>query len=197
MFNGIIESIGTIQKIDIVGQSNRLYIEFDEKKFNDIKLGDSISVNGICLTIEDIRDKHLLFYTSQETNSKTNKFFCSQKVNLERSLLLGSRISGHFVFGHIDGIAKLIGIQHLDESQIWQFEIPHELLIYFAPKGSVAINGVSLTVNKVLKNSIEINLIPFTLEHTALRFNTIGDLLNIEIDMLARYVHTTLNKENE
>ncbi|MFZ8943198.1 MAG: riboflavin synthase [Methylophilaceae bacterium] len=197
MFNGIIESIGTIQKIDIVGQSNRLYIEFDEKKFNDIKLGDSISVNGICLTIEDIRDKHLLFYTSQETNSKTNKFFCSQKVNLERSLLLGSRISGHFVFGHIDGIAKLIGIQHLDESQIWQFEIPHELLIYFAPKGSVAINGVSLTVNKVLKNSIEINLIPFTLEHTALRFNNLGDLLNIEIDMLARYVHTTLNKENE
>lgn len=197
MFNGIIESIGTIQKIDIVGQSNRLYIEFDEKKFNDIKLGDSISVNGICLTIEDIRDKHLLFYTSQETNSKTNKFFCSQKVNLERSLLLGSRISGHFVFGHIDGIAKLIGIQHLDECQIWQFEIPHELLIYFAPKGSVAINGVSLTVNKVLKNSIEINLIPFTLEHTALRFNNIGDLLNIEIDMLARYVHTTLNKENE
>ena len=197
MFNGIIESIGTIQKIDIVGQSNRLYIEFDEKKFNDIKLGDSISVNGICLTIEDIRDKHLLFYTSQETNSKTNKFFCSQKVNLERSLLLGTRISGHFVFGHIDGIAKLIGIQHLDESQIWQFEIPHELLIYFAPKGSVAINGVSLTVNKVLKNSIEINLIPFTLEHTALRFNNIGDLLNIEVDMLARYVHTTLNKENE
>lgn len=197
MFNGIIESIGTIQKIDIVGQSNRLYIEFDEKKFNDIKLGDSISVNGICLTIEDIRDKHLLFYTSQETNSKTNKFFCSQKVNLERSLLLGSRISGHFVFGHIDGIAKLIGIQHLDECQIWQFEIPHELLIYFAPKGSVAINGVSLTVNKVLKNSIEINLIPFTLEHTALRFNNIGDLLNIEVDMLARYVHTTLNKENE
>ena len=197
MFNGIIESIGTIQKIDIVGQRNRLYIEFDEKKFNDIKLGDSISVNGICLTIEDIRDKHLLFYTSQETNSKTNKFFCSQKVNLERSLLLGSRISGHFVFGHIDGIAKLIGIQHLDESQIWQFEIPHELLIYFAPKGSVAINGVSLTVNKVLKNSIEINLIPFTLEHTALRFNNIGDLLNIEVDMLARYVHTTLNKENE
>lgn len=197
MFNGIIESIGTIQKIDIVGQSNRLYIEFDEKKFNDIKLGDSISVNGICLTIEDIRDKHLLFYTSQETNSKTNKFFCSQKVNLERSLLLGSRISGHFVFGHIDGIAKLIGIQHLDECQIWQFEIPHELLIYFAPKGSVAINGVSLTVNKVLKNSIEINLIPFTLEHTALRFNNLGDLLNIEIDMLARYVHTTLNKENE
>jgi len=197
MFNGIIESIGTIQKIDIVGQSNRLYIEFDEKKFNDIKLGDSISVNGICLTIEDIRDKHLIFYTSQETNSKTNKFFCSQKVNLERSLLLGTRISGHFVFGHIDGIAKLIGIQHLDESQIWQFEIPHELLIYFAPKGSVAINGVSLTVNKVLKNSIEINLIPFTLEHTALRFNNLGDLLNIEIDMLARYVHTTLNKENE
>jgi len=197
MFNGIIESIGTIQKIDIVGQSNRLYIEFDEKKFNDIKLGDSISVNGICLTIEDIRDKHLIFYTSQETNSKTNKFFCSQKVNLERSLLLGTRISGHFVFGHIDGIAKLIGIQHLDESQIWQFEIPHELLIYFAPKGSVAINGVSLTVNKVLKNSIEINLIPFTLEHTALRFNNIGDLLNIEVDMLARYVHTTLNKENE
>ena len=197
MFNGIIESIGTIQKIDIVGQSNRLYIEFDEKKFNDIKLGDSISVNGICLTIEDIRDKHLLFYTSQETNSKTNKFFCSQKVNLERSLLLGTRISGHFVFGHIDGIAKLIGIQYLDESQIWQFEIPHELLIYFAPKGSVAINGVSLTVNKVLKNSIEINLIPFTLEHTALRFNNIGDLLNIEVDMLARYVHTTLNKENE
>ena len=197
MFNGIIESIGTIQKIDIVGQSNRLYIEFDEKKFNDIKLGDSISVNGICLTIEDIRDKHLLFYTSQETNSKTNKFFCSQKVNLERSVLLGSRISGHFVFGHIDGIAKLIGIQHLDESQIWQFEIPNELLIYFAPKGSVAINGVSLTVNKVLKNSIEINLIPFTLEHTALRFNNLGDLLNIEIDMLARYVHTTLNKENE
>ena len=197
MFNGIIESIGTIQKIDIVGQSNRLYIEFDEKKFNDIKLGDSISVNGICLTIEDIRDKHLIFYTSQETNSKTNKFFCSQKVNLERSVLLGSRISGHFVFGHIDGIAKLIGIQHLDESQIWQFEIPHELLIYFAPKGSVAINGVSLTVNKVLKNSIEINLIPFTLERTALGFNNLGDLLNIEVDMLARYVHTTLNKENE
>ena len=197
MFNGIIESTGTIQKIDAHGESNRLTIEFDAKKFDDIKLGDSIAVNGICLTLEDTTVHQLIFYTSGETNLKISPFHVGQKVNLERSLILGSRISGHFVFGHIDGVAKLKGITSIDKSEIWELAVPSELSKYFATKGSVAINGVSLTINSVSKSSITINLIPFTIEHTSFKYNQIDDFLNIEVDMLARYVDSTLQNNNE
>lgn len=198
MFNGIIESIGIIQNIDTHEESSRISIDFDKNKFNDLNEGDSISVNGICLTLEKISNNQLIFYTSKETNSRTSPFEIKQKVNLERSLVLGDRISGHFVFGHVDGIAKLKNITNIDDSQIWELEIPKELSQYFVSKGSIAINGVSLTINSITANTLFVNLIPFTLEFTNFQYNKIGDSLNIEVDMLARYVEsTTMKIDNE
>ena len=197
MFTGIIEALGRVEKKQEKNGDLIVTVSSEKLDFSDVKLGDSIAVNGICLTLEDITGNQLIFYTSGETNLKISPFHVGQKVNLERSLILGSRISGHFVFGHIDGVAKLKGVTSIDKSEIWELAVPTELSKYFAPKGSVAINGVSLTINSVSKSSITINLIPFTIEHTSFKYNQVDDFLNIEVDMLARYVDSTLQNNNE
>jgi riboflavin synthase len=175
------------------GEDITLTISFDKNKFDDINLGDSIAVNGICLTTENIKDNKLSFHLSNESISKIVGFKFNQKVNLERSLKLNDRISGHFVFGHVDGVAKVENIIRLDDCEQWVIKVPNNLKKYIAKKGSIALNGVSLTINQVEGNILRVNLIPFTLNHTTFQFNDIGDNLNIEIDMLARYVES-INK---
>ena len=162
-------------------------------RVGDIQNGESISVNGICLTIEQFSKDMLKFHLSMESISKIAKFRLDQKVNLERSLKLNDRISGHFVFGHVDGVAKVENIIRLDDCEQWVIKVPNNLKKYIAKKGSIALNGVSLTINQVEGNILKVNLIPFTLNHTTFQFNDIGDNLNIEIDMLARYVES-INK---
>ena len=193
MFTGIIESEGTVLDLKSSGEDITLTISFDKNKFDDINLGDSIAVNGICLTTENIKDNKLSFHLSNESISKIVGFKFNQKVNLERSLKLNDRISGHFVFGHVDGVAKVENIIRLDDCEQWVIKVPNNLKKYIAKKGSIALNGVSLTVNQVEGNILRVNLIPFTLNHTTFQFNDIGDNLNIEIDMLARYVES-INK---
>lgn len=193
MFTGIIESEGTVLDLKSSGEDITLSISFDKNKFDDINLGDSIAVNGICLTTEKIKDNKLSFHLSNESISKIVGFKFNQKVNLERSLKLNDRISGHFVFGHVDGVAKVENIIRLDDCEQWVIKVPNNLKKYIAKKGSIALNGVSLTINQVEGNILKVNLIPFTLNHTTFQFNDIGDNLNIEIDMLARYVES-INK---
>lgn len=193
MFTGIIESEGTVLDLKSSGEDITLTISFDKNKFDDINLGDSIAVNGICLTTENIKDNKLSFHLSNESISKIVGFKFNQKVNLERSLKLNDRISGHFVFGHVDGVAKVENIIRLDDCEQWVIKVPNNLKKYIAKKGSIALNGVSLTINQVEGNILKVNLIPFTLNHTTFQFNDIGDNLNIEIDMLARYVES-INK---
>ena len=194
MFTGIIESEGTISSLVKKGADTSINILFDQATLDDIKLGDSIAVNGVCLTVEAITNNELSFYLSVESISKIADLKLNQKVNLERSLKINERISGHFVFGHVDGVCTITEIVELDGCQRWLLKAPKELIKYIAKKGSVSLSGVSLTVNSVSDYVFSINLIPFTLSHTTLKYNKAGDKLNIEIDMLARYVES-INKK--
>jgi riboflavin synthase len=195
MFTGIIETIGTIERVDEESNNAKLFLNFDPKFFKDLVLGESIAINGICLTLESFDYDVLQFHLSSETISKVAPFKKNQKVNLERSLKLGDRLSGHFVFGHVDGIAKIKNITKQNDCEIWEIETSNDLMKFFAHKGSVSLNGVSLTINSKNDSSFTIHLIPHTIKHTALQFNKINDDINIEIDMLARYVETALSKQ--
>ena len=194
MFTGIIESEGTISSLVKKGADTSINILFDKATLDDIKPGDSIAVNGVCLTVEAITNNELSFYLSVESISKIADLKLNQKVNLERSLKINERISGHFVFGHVDGVCTITEIAELDGCQRWLLKAPKELIKYIAKKGSVSLSGVSLTVNSVSDYVFSINLIPFTLSHTTLKYNKAVDKLNIEIDMLARYVES-INKK--
>ena len=194
MFTGIIESVGEITSLSNEHGDFELVIKFKSAAFNDIELGDSISINGICLTVKKFSKNHMYFDLSNETISRISEFKINDKVNLESSLRVNSKVSGHFVFGHIDGIAKLIKNEQKNRSEEWTIKPPKKLMKYISEKGSISINGVSLTVNSVQESSFKINLIPYTLEHTAFKNSGILGNLNIEVDMLARYVETILKK---
>ena len=194
MFTGIIESIGKIESLDNNGGDIQVCINYDNNKLRNLEPGESISVNGICLTLVSFNDKNLKFDISNESLNKINPFRVEDHVNLETSLKFNGKISGHFVFGHVDGVAELIDIKQKDGCEVWAIKAPRSLSKYIAKKGSISINGVSLTVNEIKNGIFKINLIPFTLEHTSFKFNKINDSLNIEVDMLARYVETILAK---
>ena len=157
MFTGIIESEGTILELTNKGNDIALTISYDQKIFDDIRDGDSISVNGICLTIEQFSKDKLKFHLSMESISKVAKFSLDQKVNLERSLKLNDRISGHFVFGHVDGIALIENIEKLNDCEKWNVKVPSNLNKYIAKKGSISLNGVSLTINSIENDGIIIS----------------------------------------
>ena len=194
MFTGIIESVGKITSLSNEHGDFELVIKFKSTAFNDIELGDSISINGICLTVKKYSQNYMHFDLSNETISRISEFKINDAVNLESSLRINSKVSGHFVFGHIDGIAKLIKNEQKNRSEEWTIKPPKKLMKYISEKGSISINGVSLTVNSVQESSFKINLIPYTLEHTAFKNSSVLGDLNIEVDMLARYVETILKK---
>ena len=194
MFTGIVEEIGQVVSVDNQNDLSKVSIK-TEKILESAKIGDSISINGICLTIEQFSKDKLKFHLSMESISKVAKFALDQKVNLERSLKLNDRISGHFVFGHVDGIAVIEDIEKLNDCEKWNIKVPSNLKKYIAKKGSISLNGVSLTVNSIENDLLSVNLIPFTLGHTTFQYNKIGESLNLEIDMLARYVETINNNK--
>jgi len=194
MFTGIIESVGQITSINKKDGDFEIKIKYESSCLNDVSLGDSISVNGICLTVKKFNKSFMYFDLSNETISRISAFRVEEMVNLESSLRVNSKISGHFVFGHIDGIAKLTKNDIKSRSEEWTVQPPKKLMKYISEKGSISINGVSLTVNSVQESSFKINLIPYTLKHTTLKNFNIGNKMNIEVDMLARYVETILKK---
>ena len=195
MFTGIIQSIGVIKKIESLKKDVQISVIYDPKKINDINLGDSISVNGICLTVQKKQKNQFIFHVSQETLNRTMVFKENAMVNLESSLLYNGKVGGHFVTGHIDGIGKISEIKI--NSQCWIIEIkpPKKLLKFIAEKGSVSINGVSLTVNSIKDDRFKVNIIPFTLKETNLGALVKGSEINIEIDLIARYLENIIKRK--
>ena len=195
MFTGIIQSIGLIKKIESFKKDVQISIVYDPKKINGIKLGDSISVNGICLTVQKKQKNQFIFHVSEETLNRTIVFKENAIVNLESSLLYNGKMGGHFVTGHIDGIGKISEIKI--SSQCWIIEIkpPKKLLKFIAEKGSVSINGVSLTVNSIKNDKFKVNIIPFTLKETNLGGLARGSEINIEIDLIARYLENIIKRK--
>ena len=187
MFTGIIENLGEIKKIDKYEDYWKFSISTN---FTDIKLGDSISINGVCLTVTKIDEKQLDFEVVSETLIKSN--FKSVKagdvVNLERSLKLSDRLDGHLVQGHVEDTGKILSkVTNGGETKI-KIEIDKDIIKYCIYKGSIAVDGISLTISKIYSNSIEICIIPYTLKHTTLGIKDVGSLVNIETDMISKYV---------
>ena len=192
MFSGIIENKGFVFKFE-KQKDFRLVLDTN-LKYKDIKKGSSVCCNGICLTVISKKKKkkytQLSFDVSQETIncSNFNVIKKGDEMNIEKSLRVGDEISGHFVFGHVDDTSKLISIKKVGDSHEIKLEISKKIKKFIAKKGSVSLNGISLTVNQVKNNFIVLNIIPFTWLNTNLKGLKIGDRINLEVDMLARYV---------
>jgi len=198
MFTGIIEGLGTVTKIRSSGQGKRLTIEADYP-LDHTKIGDSIAVSGACLTAVMIDGKSFEVDMSPETLSKTTfgKAKIGDRVNLERALCLSDRIDGHLVSGHIDGIGSVKNIKTLGNAIIITFEVPESLSRYMIRKGSVAVDGISLTINNCDHGSFEVSIIPHTAKLTSIGFKKIGDHVNIETDMIGKYVERFMRNDNE
>ncbi len=193
MFTGLIEEIGTIIKMEVSNASGILTVAASFPA-DEIKIGDSIAVNGVCLTVTRKATGTFSFDVSPETVEKSSlkELTKGTPVNLERALAVSGRLDGHIVSGHVDCVA-VIGERHLiSGNTVLGFYLPAENLRYIAAKGSVAIDGISLTVNSVNDKGFWVNLIPHTLSRTNLRDKRVGDRVNIETDILAKYVERLL-----
>ncbi|MAV82073.1 MAG: riboflavin synthase [Pelagibacteraceae bacterium] len=191
MFSGIIQDIGKIVSIQKINNFSRVLIK---SKITKNKLGSSVCCSGICLTVTSIKNKNTFSVdVSPETLKKTNAYkWCKgMEINIEKSLKLGDEISGHFVFGHIDNVGKLKSIKKISNCWLIKVNYKKNLKKFIAQKGSISLNGVSLTINKVISNYMELMLIPHTFKNTTFKNIKPDDLINIEVDMLARY---SLNK---
>ncbi|MRG87307.1 riboflavin synthase [Salinibacillus xinjiangensis] len=198
MFTGIIEELGSIQNIHKGEKEIEMTIGADEI-LKDVQLGDSISVNGVCLTVTQFREESFQVDVMPETVKATSlrTLDVGSKVNLERAMAAGGRFGGHFVSGHVDGIGKIVQKKPEANAVYYQIEIPKELQQFFMLKGSVAVDGTSLTVFGVDQNIITISLIPHTVSHTVLGDKEKGDIVNIECDMLAKYVANMLFQKDQ
>lgn len=188
MFTGIIEAVGQVRHLEQREGGVRLVIGSGSLPLDDVKIGDSIAVDGCCLTVIAVAPDAFHVDVSDVTMSATAGFAHGAAVNLEKALRLSDRIGGHLVTGHIDGRGEVSRMQALGENTLLEVRVPVELSKYIARKGSVTVNGVSLTVNEVERDSFRANLIPHTLQATNLRHLRAGRAVNIEIDLLARYV---------
>ena len=197
MFTGIVIDVGIIKSLKKTKKEIEMTIYTEN--IASLKEGMSISCAGICLTVVSFKnyEKGYLFnvFASNETLSKTtlSNYEEGNRINLEKSLALGDKMDGHIVQGHVDGVAEITKIEQDGESTRFTFKIEPNLVKFIAPKGSVALDGTSLTVNNVDKDKFDVNLIPYTLAHTTWKHNCKGDRVNIEVDILSRYV---LNNKN-
>ena len=205
MFSGIISALGVVKNItynDIYTvdiEVKKINLEDFEKSDNLIKVGCSIACSGVCLTLTGKKDNILTFDISKETMSKTNlsNWKIGNVVNLERALRVGDEIGGHFVTGHVDTVLELKKIIEEDGSKILHINLNNEISPYIASKGSITIEGISLTVNDVKNDYFNVNIIPFTWDNTNLSNVQVNDFVNIEIDLLSRYlVNYQKKKEN-
>ena len=188
MFTGIISAVGRVREIKPAAGGVRIAVDTGALDLADVKTGDSIAVNGVCLTVVALAAGRLAFDVSRETLACTAGFKAGAAVNLEKSLRLADRLGGHLVSGHVDGVGSVVRFDAVGENRLLVIEAPREIAKYVARKGSIAVNGVSLTVNAVDGPRFEINLIPHTLAATNLRGLATGCQVNLEADLLARYV---------
>ena len=188
MFAGIVSAVGRIASAEPHGDGLRLRIETEELGLDDVKVGDSIALAGICHTVVARSGVAFDVDTSNATLEVTTGLAAGREVNLEKSLRLADRIDGHLVSGHVDGVGTVTAFEELGGSARLEIEAPPELARYIARKGSVAVDGVSLTVNAVQGSRFEINVIPHTRAVTTLGDLAVGTKVNLEVDMIARYV---------
>ena len=181
MFSGIVTNVGKIVAYDSIKSLISI-----KSSMRNVSLGDSICCSGVCLTIMNIKDQIIDFNISSETKKKTNLMHLNigDFINLEKSLKVGEEINGHFVFGHVDGLSKIKSIKHLDDSKVLEFFAEKEIMKFLSPKCSIALDGISLTVNNLSTNKFSVSIIPYTWENTSLKNINEGDLLNTEVDML-------------
>ncbi|HZJ84159.1 MAG TPA: riboflavin synthase [Syntrophomonadaceae bacterium] len=193
IFTGIVEELGIIRHINQSAKSIKINIGAD-KVVKDVQIGDSIAVNGVCLTVIEYSANHFVADVMPETVAKTNlkELKPSNKVNLERALSLGDRLGGHLVQGHVDAVGSILKKQAMDIAILYEIKAPLEVLKYTVPKGSIAIDGISLTVIDVFSDSFTVSLIPHTAENTSLGFKKPGETVNLESDILGRYVERLL-----
>jgi len=194
MFTGIIEGVGRIAALEPRGGDVRLRVEVGTLPFDAVQLGESIAVNGVCLTVVEFDAVSFAADASNETLSLTTlgRLEVGAPVNLERAMRPTDRLGGHLVSGHVDGVGRVLSITEDARAQRWRFAAPTVLLKYIAKKGSICVDGVSLTVNEVDAEGFEVALIPHTVSHTAFAQTRVGDAVNLEIDLVARYVERLL-----
>ena len=197
MFTGIIEAIGRVAAVKPAGQSAALTIDAGGLNMNDVAVGGSIACNGVCLTVTSLVPKGFTVDVSQETLRVTAGFGAGNAINLEKSLRLSDRLGGHLVSGHVDGAGTVVAVKPVDANREIIVRYPTELGRYIARKGSIAINGVSLTVNIVGPDTFSVNLIPHTLSVTNLKDLKQGDRVNLEIDLVARYVERMFDRDDQ
>ena len=195
MFTGLVEEIGKVESIQNIGSGKRFKITA-KNLLEDVKLGDSIAINGVCLTVVELFDNGFSFDISPEslTRSSLKNLKVGDFVNLERALKVSDRLGGHIVQGHVDTVGIITSISPIKEHTIFKIKIPENYLNLVVEKGSIAIDGISLTINEIKNNQISINIIPHTIKNTNLQFKKVGDLVNLEFDILAKYVLNFLSK---
>lgn len=194
MFTGIIESVGKIIASEQKGGDIRLTIATATLNMSDVQLGDSIAVNGVCLTAVEFNDSSFVADVSNETieHTATGKLQQGSEVNLEKALTLATRLGGHMVSGHVDGVGEVVN--RIDDGRSVRFRIkaPAELAKYIAHKGSITVDGISLTVNKVNGAEFELNIVPHTIQETVIKNYKVGTEVNLEVDLIARYLERLL-----
>jgi len=199
MFTGIIEAEGHIASIEPKGGDVRMTIETGKLDMSDVKLGDSIACNGVCLTAIALTDQSYTADVSGETLKVTTlgDLKIGSPVNLEKALRLQDRLGGHLVSGHVDGVGKVTSIEQDGRSWRYQFEAPLAICRYIAGKGSVCINGISLTVNEVEGQTFGVNIVPHTRQETTIQYLKEGSKVNLEVDLLARYLERMISAPQE
>lgn len=189
MFTGIVEELGSVSGVENLGDSVRLTIAAG-RVLEDVNLGDSISVNGVCLTVATFEDGHFTADCMQETldRSSLGSLTVGSPVNLERAMAANGRLGGHIMQGHVDGTTTLLSRESSENWDVLRFALPADLARYVVEKGSIALNGTSLTVSSLGEDWFEVSLIPTTLRETTHGQLQVGDVVNIEVDVIAKYV---------
>ena len=197
MFTGLIETTGQVEKISRKKGIFRLIVS-SKHSLNSVKKGDSISINGVCLTLVNVNKKHLEFDIMESTYKNTSfiKIKVNDVVNVERALRWESRLDGHFVLGHVDGIQKIMCLKR-DEHPYMEISISPDEKKYVIEKGSITIDGISLTLSAIYENIVRIHLIPHTLKNTNLSSKRKSDYVNVEYDILGKYIQENKSKKNK
>jgi riboflavin synthase len=197
MFSGIIAAVGKITALSPLSQGLRLSVDAAALGTDDIAIGDSVACNGVCLTVVQKQAGQLSFDVSRETLNCTVGLGAPGPVNLEKALRLSDRLGGHLVSGHVDGVGEVVRFEQIGESWVLDIRAPAALARYIAKKGSITVDGVSLTVNAVEGSTFSVNLIPHTVSVTTLQRLAPGEKVNLEVDLIARYVERMLAADQE
>ena len=196
MFTGLIEEIGTIKEYKSIPDGKEAWIE-GHIVIDDLKKDDSISCSGICLTVVETKDQFFRVQLVNETLEKSTARYWAKgtKINLERALLPTSRMGGHFVQGNVDGTVKILDIIPMEDSAVWHFSLPEKLGLFLVDKGSICLDGISLTIVEKLDQCFTVALIPHTLGVTTWGQKNVDDLVNIEVDIMAKYIKNLMPKD--